>query len=47
MATNHEIEFKQMITASIYNKLQEKYFKDSVLFKQVNYYIDTPDFKLK
>ncbi|HCZ2903558.1 TPA: adenylate cyclase, partial [Staphylococcus aureus] len=21
MATNHEIEFKQMITASIYNKL--------------------------
>ena len=27
MATNHEIEFKQMITASIYNKLQEKYFK--------------------
>lgn len=47
MATNHEIEFKQMIAASIYNKLQEKYFKDSVLFKQVNYYIDTPDFKLK
>ncbi|WP_103225789.1 CYTH domain-containing protein [Staphylococcus aureus] len=47
MATNHEIEFKQMITASIYNQLQEKYFKDSVLFKQVNYYIDTPDFKLK
>ncbi|MRW16371.1 CYTH domain-containing protein [Staphylococcus aureus] len=47
MATNHEIEFKQMITASIYNKLQEKYFKDSVLFKQINYYIDTPDFKLK
>lgn len=29
MATNHEIEFKQMITASIYNKLQEKYFKDT------------------
>ena len=46
MATNHEIEFKQMITASIYNKLQEKYFKDSVLFKQKSY-IDTPDFKLK
>lgn len=47
MATNHEIEFKQMITASIYETLQDKYFKDSVLFKQINYYIDTPDFKLK
>ncbi len=47
MATNHEIEFKQMITASIYNKLQEKYFKDKMYYKQVNYYIDTPDFKLK
>ncbi len=34
MATNHEIEFKQMITASIYNKLQEKYFKDSVLLSK-------------
>ena len=35
MATNHEIEFKQMITASIYNKLQEKYFKDSFLSKSI------------
>ncbi|GJF48292.1 CYTH domain-containing protein [Staphylococcus argenteus] len=47
MATNHEIEFKQIITASLYETLQEKYFKNCVLFKQVNYYIDTPDFKLK
>lgn len=47
MATNHEIEFKQIISASLYETLQEKYFKNCVLFKQVNYYIDTPDFKLK
>lgn len=47
MATNHEIEFKQIISASLYVTLQEKYFKNCVLFKQVNYYIDTPDFKLK
>ncbi|MCG9795659.1 CYTH domain-containing protein [Staphylococcus argenteus] len=47
MAINHEIEFKQIITASLYETLQEKYFKNCVLFKQVNYYIDTPDFKLK
>ncbi len=32
MATNHEIEFKQMITASTDNKLQEKYLKEQRAF---------------
>ncbi|WP_143120429.1 CYTH domain-containing protein, partial [Staphylococcus aureus] len=47
MATNDELEFIQMITASIYYKFQENYYKDIVLFNQVNYYFDSPDFKLK
>ncbi|MGT0202217.1 CYTH domain-containing protein [Staphylococcus aureus] len=47
MATNHEIEFKQMITASIYNKLQEKYFKTVCFLSKSITIFDTPDFKLK
>lgn len=47
MAINNEIEFKQIINESIYQQIQAKYFASVKPFKQVNYYIDTPDFLLK
>ncbi|MFU0762670.1 CYTH domain-containing protein [Staphylococcus pasteuri] len=47
MATNNEIEFKQILNENVYNDIKHKYFKDDIPFKQINYYIDTEDFKLK
>ncbi|MGD3154298.1 CYTH domain-containing protein [Staphylococcus warneri] len=47
MATNNEIEFKQILSESTYNNIKDQYFKDKSPFKQINYYIDTTDFKLK
>lgn len=47
LATNNEIEFKQLLTAEQYNKFAQYYFPNKTAFKQTNYYIDTPDFQLK
>ncbi|MBO1199354.1 CYTH domain-containing protein [Staphylococcus simiae] len=47
MAINHEIEFKQILTQQLYSQIKQHFFSNAHLFKQVNYYIDTPDFKLK
>lgn len=47
MAINHEIEFKQILTQQLYSQISQRYFSEAKLFKQVNFYIDTPDFKLK
>ncbi|EHJ08583.1 CYTH domain-containing protein [Staphylococcus simiae] len=47
MAINHEIEFKQILTQQLYSQIKQQLFSNAHLFKQVNYYIDTPDFKLK
>lgn len=47
MSTNHEIEFKQLLTASQYDDIRQKYFQNVIPFSQTNFYIDTSDFKLK
>lgn len=47
MATNNEIEFKQLLTESQYNVIHKTYFNEIEPFKQTNFYIDTPDFDLK
>lgn len=47
MATNNEIEFKQLLTEAQYNAVHKIYFREIEPFKQTNYYIDTPDFDLK
>ncbi|MGW7988267.1 CYTH domain-containing protein [Staphylococcus shinii] len=47
MATNNEIEFKQLLTEAQYNAIHKIYFREIESFKQTNYYIDTPDFDLK
>ncbi|PHK49847.1 CYTH domain-containing protein [Staphylococcus edaphicus] len=47
MATNNEIEFKQLLTQSQYQSIYTTYFQDIETFKQINYYIDTPHFDLK
>ena len=47
MATNNEIEFKQILTKDLYDKIFNTYFKNEKPFSQANYYIDTIDFKLK
>lgn len=47
MATNNEIEFKQLLTESQYNVIHKTYFNEFEPFKQTNFYIDTPDFDLK
>lgn len=47
MATNNEIEFKQLLTEKQYNVIHKTYFNEIELFKQTNFYIDTPDFDLK
>jgi len=47
LATNNEIEFKQLLTAQQYNQFAQHYFPNKEPFSQTNYYIDTPDFQLK
>ncbi|MCI2791215.1 MULTISPECIES: CYTH domain-containing protein [Staphylococcus] len=47
MATNNEIEFKQLLSETQYTQLKEAYFQQATPFTQTNYYIDTPDFVLK
>ena len=47
MATNNEIEFKQILTKDLYDKIFNTYFKNEKPFSQTNYYIDTKDFKLR
>ncbi|MCE5089316.1 CYTH domain-containing protein [Staphylococcus devriesei] len=47
MATNNEIEFKQLLDVHTYEKIKTTYFEGEEPFSQTNYYIDTPDFKLR
>ncbi|MCU5745994.1 CYTH domain-containing protein [Staphylococcus sp. SQ8-PEA] len=47
MATNNEIEFKQLLSEEQYSQLKNDHFKHTPAFTQTNYYIDTPDFTLK
>ncbi|WP_270908684.1 CYTH domain-containing protein [Staphylococcus saprophyticus] len=47
MATNNEIEFKQLLTQSQYQSIYKTYFQDVGTFSQTNYYIDTSQFDLK
>ncbi|NWK84398.1 CYTH domain-containing protein [Staphylococcus sp. GSSP0090] len=47
MATNNEIEFKQLLTQSQYQSIYQTYFQNINMFSQTNYYIDTPQFDLK
>lgn len=47
MATNNEIEFKQLLTATQYDNLKRIYFNQDTPFSQTNHYIDTLDFQLK
>ena len=47
MATNNEIEFKQILTKDLYDKIFNSYFKNEKPFSQTNYYIDTKGFKLR
>lgn len=47
MATNNEIEFKQILTKDLYDKIFNTYFKNEKPFSQTNYYIDTKGFKLR
>ncbi|SCS53100.1 CYTH domain-containing protein [Staphylococcus caeli] len=47
MATNNEIEFKQLLTQSQYQAIYKMYFQEMNPFSQTNYYIDTPQFDLK
>ena len=47
MATNNEIEFKQLLSKDHYQAIYDTYFLDTKPFSQTNYYIDTPNFDLK
>ncbi|MCI2773483.1 CYTH domain-containing protein [Staphylococcus petrasii] len=47
MATNNEIEFKQLLDSQTYDKFRAAFFENAEPFMQTNYYIDTPDFKLR
>ena len=47
MATNNEIEFKQILNENVYHQIRNTYFENDKPFTQTNYYIDTNDFKLK
>ncbi|KRG08987.1 CYTH domain-containing protein [Staphylococcus sp. NAM3COL9] len=47
MATNNEIEFKQLLSQSQYQSIYNKYFPDMQPFSQTNYYIDTQQFDLR
>lgn len=47
MATNNEIEFKQLLSQSQYQSIYNKYFPEMQPFSQTNYYIDTDQFDLR
>lgn len=47
MATNNEIEFKQLLSQSQYQSIYNKYFPEMQPFSQINYYIDTEQFDLR
>ena len=47
MATNNEIEFKQLLSKDNYQAIYNTYFLDTKPFSQTNYYIDTRNFDLK
>lgn len=47
MAIEREIEFKQLLDSNRYQSIKTQYFKGQTPFKQVNYYIDTPDFQIQ
>lgn len=47
MATNNEIEFKQLLSQSQYQSVYNKYFPEMQPFSQTNYYIDTEQFDLR
>lgn len=47
MATNNEIEFKQLLSKDVYDKFKYTFFEDKEPFIQINYYIDTPNFILR
>lgn len=47
MATNNEIEFKQLLSQSQYQSIYNKYFPEMQPFSQTNYYIDTEQFNLR
>lgn len=47
MATNNEIEFKQLLSQSQYQSIYNKYFPEMQPFSQTNYYIDTEQFDLR
>ena len=46
MYTSLEIEFKSKLTKDQYETLLKKYGLEDKVFKQTNYYFDTPDHKL-
>ena len=46
MYTSLEIEFKSKLTKAQYEALLKKYGLEDKVFKQTNYYFDTPDHKL-
>lgn len=47
MAIEREIEFKQLLDRNSYQFIKTQYFKGQTPFKQVNYYIDTPDLQIQ
>ena len=47
MATNNEIEFKQLLSKDVYDKFKYTFFEDKEPFIQINNYIDTPNFTLR
>lgn len=47
VATNNEIEFKQLLSQSQYQSIYNKYFPEMQPFSQINYYIDTEQFDLR
>ncbi|PTE42028.1 adenylate cyclase [Staphylococcus equorum] len=47
MATNNEIEFKQLLSQTQYQSIYNKYFPEMQPFSQTNYYIDTEQFDLR
>ncbi|ALM56542.1 CYTH domain-containing protein [Staphylococcus equorum] len=47
MATNNELEFKQLLSQSQYQSIYNKYFPEMQPFSQTNYYIDTDQFDLR
>lgn len=47
VATNNEIEFKQLLSQSQYQSVYNKYFPEMQPFSQTNYYIDTEQFDLR